>query len=105
LSFFPTTVSPTSHLLLYEFVNIADVMHEHENNTVLSSCITSMRDKLLKYYRKVPPLNLLASVFDPRTKFDGLYDYLVAIMIYCICLIVLVFQALFQLKKRYRKFV
>ena len=69
---------PTSHVLLYECVNIADVMHEHENNTVLSSCITSMRDKWFKYYREIPPLNLLASIFDPRTKFDGLFDYLVA---------------------------
>ena len=69
---------PTSHVLLYECVNIADVMHEHENNTVLSSCITSMRDKWLKYYREIPSLNLLACVFDLRTKFDGLYDYLIA---------------------------
>ena len=61
----------------YECVNIADLMHEHENNIVLSSCITSMRDKWLKYYREIPPFNLLASLFDPRTKFDGLYDYLV----------------------------
>lgn len=67
---------PTSHLLLYECVNIADVMHEHENNIVLSSCIKSMRDKWVKYYEEIPPLNLVASIFDPRTKLDGLFDYL-----------------------------
>ncbi|KAL5738266.1 hypothetical protein ACOSP7_031027 [Xanthoceras sorbifolium] len=67
---------PTSHLFLCEAINIVDALNECAQVIELSACVAAMRDRWLNYYRDIPSIYTVASVFDPRCKFDSLYEYL-----------------------------
>ena len=67
---------PTSHLLLIECINIVGAMQENETDLILSESILIMKNKWLNYFKMIPLINLVACVFDPRIKIDGLTDYL-----------------------------
>ncbi|KAI3474587.1 hypothetical protein Pfo_029589, partial [Paulownia fortunei] len=70
--------SPTSHLVLLNCCNIASVLHENINSQDenLVNCTLSMQLKWKKYFYEIPDINLIAVVFDPRLKLDGLQDLL-----------------------------
>ena len=68
---------PTAHLFLLESLNIVGTLDEHvdsddPNDLVLLEAITVMKVKWLNYFREIPLLYLIAAVFDPRFKLEGL---------------------------------
>ena len=68
---------PTAHLFLLESLNIVGTLDEHvdsgdPNDIVLLEAITVMKVKWLNYFREIPLLYLIAAVFDPRFKLEGL---------------------------------
>ena len=67
---------PTSHLLLIECINIVGAMQENETDLVLQESILLMKNKWLNYFKIIPLINIVACVFNPRIKLDGLTDYL-----------------------------
>ncbi|KAL5752168.1 hypothetical protein ACOSQ2_022675 [Xanthoceras sorbifolium] len=68
---------PTSHLFLCEAINIVDALNECAQVLELFACVAVMRDRWLNYYRDIPSIYTVASVFDPICKFDSLYEYLI----------------------------
>ena len=67
---------PTTHLFIIECVNIAGVFEEYEDDEQLGATIKAMKSKWLTYYKHIPFIYLVASVFDPRTKLEGVKDFL-----------------------------
>ena len=68
---------PTAHLFLLESLNIVGTLDEYlesndSNDIVLLEAITVMKVKWLHYFREIPLLYLIAAVFDPRFKLEGL---------------------------------
>ena len=67
---------PTTHLFIIECVNIAGVFEEYEDDEQLGATIKAMKSKWLTYYKHIPFIYLVASIFDPRTKLEGVKDFL-----------------------------
>jgi len=69
---------PTSHLLLTQAISIVAVLFEYEDDHDISlfGAINAMKEKWLTYFKKIPKLNLIAIVLDPRFKIDGLRNLL-----------------------------
>ena len=55
-------------------INICGVMKENENEVNLFACIQAMKNKQLEYFKIIPPIYLVACVFDPHYKLDELTD-------------------------------
>lgn len=80
---FSNVYKPTSNLFIVEALNIAFALNEGEKIYEIHEGIAHMKVKWLNYYKIIPDIFLVASVFDPRFKYDGLqemlenyYDYL-----------------------------
>ena len=67
---------PTTHLFLVECTNIVGIFDEYENDIELQHTMIAMKIKQLHYYREIPIIYLVACVFYPRCKLDGLSDFL-----------------------------
>ena len=67
---------PTTHLFIIECVNIAGIFEEYEDDEQLGATIKTMKSKWLTYYEHIPFIYLVAFVFDPRTKLEGVKDFL-----------------------------
>ena len=63
---------PTFHLLFFECCNISEALCSAYQDFALSTCISEMASKWLKYFKEIPQLNLIATVFLPNIKIDGL---------------------------------
>ena len=64
-------------------MNIVGALDEHvessdPNDIILFEAITAMKVKWLNYFREIPLLYLIAAVFDPRFKLEGLSSALQA---------------------------
>lgn len=68
--------NPTAHLFLIECLNIVRVLHHNENVEDLKLPIKAMKDRWLDYYKSISLITLVACVFDPRCKLDGLHEHL-----------------------------
>ncbi|KAL5811863.1 hypothetical protein ACOSQ3_026813 [Xanthoceras sorbifolium] len=66
---------PTSHLFLFEALNIVGALNECSQINELVPCVYAMRERWINYYRDIPVIYTLASVFDPRNKFNSLYEF------------------------------
>ena len=73
---FSHVYKPTAHLFLIEAVNIVDEFHTHSNDSQIEACVDVMVNKWLSYYQNIPMIYLIAFVFDPRCKLEGIKDYL-----------------------------
>ena len=67
---------PTAHLLVMDCVNISCVFDEYVQDRELSPCVLSMASKWLKYFIEIPRVNLVATVFNPNIKIEGLQNLL-----------------------------
>ena len=67
---------PTTHLFLTEACNIVGCLNEAKNDDFLKQPIREMFRKWTNYYEHIPHIYLVASVFDPRVRLDGLHEYL-----------------------------
>ena len=67
---------PTAHLFINECINISAVMQEHEHDDFLYQTIIDMKKKWCQYYKNIPLINQVATVFDPRSRLNGVKDYL-----------------------------
>ncbi|KAL5844173.1 hypothetical protein ACOSQ4_010131 [Xanthoceras sorbifolium] len=66
---------PTSHLFLFETLNIVGALNECAQINKLTPCVYAMRDRWINYYRDIPVIYIVASVFDPRNKLNSLYEF------------------------------
>jgi hypothetical protein len=73
---FSSVYKPTAHLFLFEACNIMETLHETQVEYNLQLSISEMSSKWLSYYKNIPPIYLVAMVFDPRFKLDGLQESL-----------------------------
>jgi hypothetical protein len=67
---------PTSPLILHQILKIARHLNTYENDELLKQSIVPMKDKFLKYWRKVPLLYAFAFILDPRAKMRGFHKIL-----------------------------
>jgi hypothetical protein len=66
----------TSNLFLVESVNVACAFNEGLKIIQIYEGIIQMKMKWLSYYKIIPDIYLIAVVFDPRFKYDGLLEML-----------------------------
>ncbi|KAL5840248.1 hypothetical protein ACOSQ4_012856 [Xanthoceras sorbifolium] len=66
---------PTTHLFLFDALNIVGALNECAQINELVPCVYAMREKWINYYRDIPVIYTIASVFDPRNKFNSLYEF------------------------------
>ena len=69
---------PTSHLAIHSLCAIAQHFKTNMDYVIFQDCISSMRDKFLKYWGKgkIPYLYEYACILDPRIQMDGLKMFL-----------------------------
>jgi hypothetical protein len=73
---------PTSSLMLHHVLEIAGHLNAYENDELLRPVVVPMKDKFLKYWRKIPMLYAFAFVLDPRAKMKGLHNVLLLLSDY-----------------------
>ena len=67
----------TTHLFILESLNIVGTLDKHvdsrdSNDIILFEAVNVMKRKWLNYFRGISLLYLIATVFDPRFKLEGL---------------------------------
>jgi len=69
---------PTSHLAIHSLCAIAQHFKTNMDYVIFQDCISSMRDKFLKYWGKgkIPYLYGYACILDPRIQMDGFKMFL-----------------------------
>jgi hypothetical protein len=67
---------PTSSLMLHHILDIAKHLNAYENDELLRNVVVPMKDKFLKYWRKIPLLYAFAFILDPRAKMKGFHNAL-----------------------------
>ena len=58
---------PTSCLVVHNIVEIAIHVNSYENDNLLRLC-SSMKSKILKYWKEIPLVYAFFFILDPRTK-------------------------------------
>ena len=69
---FSLVYKPTSNLFCYTALNVAFALSDGLEVPCISAAVSEMRRKWLQYYKFIPDVFLVAFVFDPRYKIDGL---------------------------------
>ncbi|WVZ69805.1 hypothetical protein U9M48_018534 [Paspalum notatum var. saurae] len=62
---------PTALLMLHHILRIARHLNAYENDPLLRPAVVPIKDKFLKYWRKIPILYAVAFILDPRAKMRG----------------------------------
>jgi hypothetical protein len=62
---------PTSPLMLHHMLKLCKHLKEYENDALLRSVVSRMKDVYLKYCKDIPMLYSFAFILDPRNKLKG----------------------------------
>ena len=67
---------PTTHLFIFESINIAGAFCHCESDISIREVVHAMKQKWLDYYAEIPNIYLIAMIFDPRCKLENMSYYL-----------------------------